>query len=181
MSICIVPATNRSVHVVVSVMDLTPGAERAVVVMVMVGIAMMPVPVMCPTAVNVPPSRVIPPVPGAVPCYPCRAPKPVVDNRSVYIYRLDDIARTVYVLVSDDLHFHIVLRFVFLYVYRGHILVDILCQDRLQYNQSSASFTSLYHAQIVHLTVAVQIQVTERTVRVVQHRLKLFQVLRLSK
>lgn len=68
---------------------------------------------------------------------------------------------------------------IFLYVYRGYVLEDIFRQNRLQYDQTLITFTGLYDTKIIHLPVAVQIQVTERAVRVVEHRLELFQVLSL--
>ena len=68
---------------------------------------------------------------------------------------------------------------IFLYVYRGYVLEDIFRQNRLQYDQTLVALTGLYDTKIIHLPVAVQIQVTERAVRVVEHRLELFQVLSL--
>ena len=145
----------------------------------MPSVAMMPVPVMRPTVVYIPPIRVISPVPRTTPCYPVRTPEPIVYNRSIHIYRLDDIVRTIYVLIAYDLYFYLVLRFVFLHIYRGYILIDVFRQNRLQHDQPLAAFSCLYHAQIIHLTVSVQIQITERAVRVVEHRLELLQVLSL--
>jgi hypothetical protein len=159
--------------------DRSPRTERAVMMVMVPCVAVMPVPVMCPAVVYVPPIRVIAPVPRTVPCYPTRTPEPIVYNRSVNIYRLDDIVRSVYVLIAYDLHFHIVLRFVFLYVYRGHVLIDILREDSLQHYQTFATFTRLNYAQVIHLAVSVEIEVTERTVGIVEHRLELLQVLSL--
>ena len=68
---------------------------------------------------------------------------------------------------------------IFLYVYRGYVLEDILRQHRLQNDQTLVTLTGLYDTKIIHLPVAVQIQVTERAVWVVEHRLELLQVLSL--
>ena len=148
--------------------------------MMMVSIAAMPVPVMCPTTVSVPPSGVIPPVPGRMPSEPHIAPEPVIDHRTIHIYRLYDIVRAIDVLVAHYLNAHIV-RLVFLYIYGGYVLIDILRKDSLQYDQALVAFTGLYDPQVIHFTVSVEIQVAERAVRVVKHRLELFQVLSLRK
>ena len=141
---------------------------------------MMPIPVMCPASVHIPPTRVVAPIPRTMPSVPIRTPEPVVDNRSIDIYRLDDVIGSIDIFVAYYLNRHIV-RFVFLYIYGGYILVDVLCQNGLQYDKTLVSFACLYHAQVIHLTVAVQIEITERAVRVVEHRLELFQVLSLRK
>jgi hypothetical protein len=142
-------------------------------------IAVMPIPVVCPAAMYIPPTRIISPIPRTVPCYPSCTPEPIVYNGSVYIYRFDDIVRTIYVLIAYYLHFYLVLRFVFLYIYRGYVLIDIFRQDSLQYYQAFVTFTRLNNTQVIYLAVSVEIEVTERAVRVVEHRLELFQVLSL--
>jgi hypothetical protein len=140
----------------------------------------MPVPVVCPTAMNIPPSRIISPVPRTRPAIPTRAPEPIIDNRSIDIHRLDDIVGTIDVLIAYYLNFHLIL-LVLLHVYRGNILEYILSQDCLENDQTLIAFSCLYYAQIVHLSVAVQVKITERAVRVIKHRLELFQVLSLRK
>lgn len=148
--------------------------------MVMVSIAVVPVPVMCPTTVNVPPTRVISPIPGRMPCEPNIAPEPVIDNRTIDIHRLYDIVRSIDILVADYLNTHVV-RIIFLHVYRSHILIDVLGQYSLQNDQALVAFAGLYDPQVIHFAVSVEIQVAERAVRVVKHRLELFQVLSLRK
>lgn len=143
-------------HVVVAVMDMMSRPERAVVVVMMESIAVMPIPVIRPAAVYIPPTRIISPVPRTVPCAPCGAPEPIVDNRPVDIYRLDDIVRAIYVLIAHNLNAYIV-RFVFLHVYRGYVLEDILCEDGLQHHQTLVTFAYLNNPQIIHLSVAVQV------------------------
>ncbi len=135
---------------------------------------------MCPAAVYIPPARIIIPIPGRSPRVPVRAPEPVVYNRSIDIYRLDDIVGTIDVFIAHYLYSHLVF-LVFLHVYRGHILVDILRQNSLKNYQTFVAFAGLYYAQVINLSVAVQIQITERAVWVVEHRLELFKVLSLRK
>ena len=156
------------------------GMERAAVVVMMPSIAMMPVPIMCPTMVNVPPIRVVTPIPRTMPSVPCIAPKPIVDIGSIDVNGFDDIGCTIHILVTYYLYRYIVAR-IFLYVYRGYILVDILRKNGLQNDEALVAFTGLDNAQIVHLPVAVEVEVAECAVRVVEHRLELFQVLSLRK
>ena len=160
--------------------DMSARTEGAPVVMMMECIAMMPIPVMSPAAVYIPPTRVISPVPRRRPSVPVRSPEPVVYNGSIDINRLDDIVGTIDVLIAYHLNFHLIL-LVLLHVYRGNVLEYILSQDCLENDQTLIAFPCLYYAQIVHLSVAVQVQITERAVWVVEHRLELFQVLSLRK
>lgn len=132
-------------HVMIAVVDMMSRTERAVMVMMMESVAVMPVPVMCPAVVCVPPTRVITPVPRTMPCVPCVAPEPVVDNRTVDINRFDDIVRTIYVLVTYHLNAYFVL-LVFLYIDRGNVLIDIFGENSLQYDQTLVSFACLYYA-----------------------------------
>jgi hypothetical protein len=117
-------------HLVVSVTEMMSVAERAAVVVVMIGIAVMPIPVMRPAAVCVPPTGVVSPVPRTRPSIPCVAPEPIVDNRSENIYRLYDVVLTVHILVANYLNGYLVV-LVFLYIYRGYILEDILRKNGL--------------------------------------------------
>ena len=175
----VLSARNPVIQVVVSVVDMMSVMERAPVVVMMPRVAVMPVPVIRPAAMHVPPTRIISPIPRTMPCVPTRTPEPVVDNRSIDVYRFDDVVRTIYILIAYHLHTDFVGRFVFLHIYGGYVLEDIFRQNRLQHDQTLVTFTGLDNTKIVHLSVAVQIQVTERAIRVVEHRLELFQVLSL--
>lgn len=146
MSYCVVAMTHVTMHVVIAVMNVMSRTERAVVVMVMESVAVMPVPVMCPAAVYVPPTRVITPVPRTMPCVPCVAPEPIVDNGSIDIYRFDDVVRTIDVLIAYYLNADLVGRFIFLYIDRCNILIDIFGKDSLQNDESFVSFAGLYDA-----------------------------------
>ena len=130
MSYCIVPTRYALVHLVITITGTGRVAERAAVVVMMIGIAVMPIPVVCPAAVCVPPTGVISPIPRTVPSVPCIAPEPIVDNGSVNIYRLYYVVLTIHIFVADYLNRNLVV-LIFLYIYRGYVLEDILRQNRL--------------------------------------------------
>ena len=180
MSRCILSARHTAVQFAIAAVNGMAVTERAAVMVVMIRVAVMPVPVMCPAAVNIPPARVIAPIPRTLPCVPVRTPEPVVDNRPVHIYRFDDVVDAVHVLIAYHLYRHIV-RFVFLHIDGSNVLINILCEDSLQYDEPLVALARFHYAQVVHLTVTVEVEVTERAVWVVQHRLELFQVLSLCK
>ena len=127
---CIFSACHTAVQLVITVVNGVSRTERAVVVMMMERVAVMPVPVMRPAAMNIPPTRVISPVPRAMPCAPIRTPEPVVDERPIDIHRFDDVVDAVHVLIAYHLYRHIV-RFVFLHIDGGNVLINILCEDSL--------------------------------------------------
>lgn len=176
----IISAGYVAVQVCITVANCASVTERAAVVVMMPCVAATPIPIMRPAVMYVPPSGPITPVPRAVPCEPKITPEPVVYYRTVNEYRLDDIVGSIYVLVTYYLYAYLVL-LVFLNVDRGYVLIDIFREDSLQNDQSLVSLTRLYYAQVIYLTVAIQVEVAERAVRIVEHRLELFQILRLSK
>ena len=55
----------------------------------------------------------------------------------------------------------------------------IFCENSLQNDQTFVAFTYFHYAQVIYFPVSIEIQVTERAVRVVKHRLELLQVLSL--
>ena len=134
-----------AMHVMIAVVDMMARTERAVVVVMMESIAVMPVPIVCPAVVCVPPVRVVTPVPRTMPCVPCVAPEPIVYYRTIDIYRFDDIIGAVYVLVTYHLNAYLVI-LVLLYIDRGYILIDIFGKNSLQYDQALVSFTCLDYA-----------------------------------
>ena len=168
------------VHIVVSVVHMFAGTERAVVMVMMEGIAVMPVPVMRPTGMRVPPSRVISPVPGRMPSVPYIAPEPIVYNRPIDIYRFDDVVRAVHVLVTYYLNGNLVV-FISLYIDGCNILIYILCEDSLKHDESFVALSCFHNAQVIHLSVSVEVEITEGAIRVVEHGLELLQVLSLRK
>lgn len=120
-------------------------AERAVVVVMMVSVAVTPVPIMCPTAVSVPPTRPVTPVPRTMPCVPTRTPEPIVDNRPENVDRLYHVVRSIDILIADYLNGNLVL-LVFLYIYRGYVLEDILRENSLQHDKTLVAFARLHYA-----------------------------------
>lgn len=154
--------------------------ERAVVMVVMVCVAVMPVHIPCYAVVMIPPAGIVSPIPRRIPCVPCGRPKPIVDDRTVDIYGFDDIVGTIYILIADDLNRNLI-RCIFLYVYRGDILVDIFCQDSLQDDHTLVALAYLYYADIIHVTIAIEVEVVVELTRVVELGLKFLQVLGLCK
>ena len=77
-------------------------------------VAMIPVAVHRPATPAIPPVRIIAPVPRRMPAAPCGSPEPVVDIRTVDIYRFDDVVRTIYVLITDHLCADLTRRFILL-------------------------------------------------------------------
>lgn len=112
--------------------------------------------------IRTPPTRPVVPVERRMVAVPTRSPEPVIDIRTIVEYRFDHVGGTVDILITDHLHLHRITRFILLHIDRGDILIDILGQNGLQYDQVLQSLVGLDHAQIVHLSVTVQIQVRER-------------------
>ena len=124
---------------------------------------------------------IITPVIGRAPTIPVRVPEPVVDIRSVIEHRNDHVVGTVYILVPHYLYLHLRGCFIFLNIYTGYILVDILRKYRLKDDETIAPFAGLHYADIIHFAVAIEIEVAELSLRVVELGLKLLQVLRFRK
>ena len=148
-------------------------SERAVGVMVMPMVAMIPVAVHRPAMPAIPPVRIIAPVPRRMPAVPRRTPEPVVDIRTIDIYRLDDIVRTVNVFVTNHLCANLTGCFILLDVDGRNILEDILRQYGLNNNQMFVVRVCLHATQVVNRTVAVEVKIGESGIRVVEECLKL--------
>ena len=176
MSYRILPATYTRLHLIVSAVGMMRVSERTAVVMVMIGVTVMPVSVMSPTCVEVPPTRPVVPVPRAMPCIPCVAPKPIVDYGSENINRFYYVIGSVHIFIADYLNRNLIF-LVLLYIYRGNILEHILCQYSLDNNQVLVVSGCLYHAQIIHHSFTVQVKIGESGVRVIEHGFELLNVL----
>ena len=120
----------------------------------MESIAVMPIPVMSPAVVCVPPTRVITPVPRTMPCVPSVAPEPVVDYRSVDIYRFDDIVFAIDIFITYNLDGNIV-RLVFFDIDRCNILIDIFSKNCLQDNQVLCTTCNLNDTDIINVSIAI--------------------------
>jgi hypothetical protein len=168
------------IHVAVTVMRLAGVAVRvAVVVMVVESAAVVPVYIPGYTAMVEPPGGVVTPVPGTCPCVPCGTPEPIVYHRTIDIYRLDHVVGAVDILVADDLHRHVV-RLVFLDIDSSYILIDIFGKDGLQDDHPLTAFAHLYYADVIHIAVAIEVEVAIELLRVVEFGLELLEVLSLS-
>lgn len=152
----------------------------AVAVSVVERIAVVPVVVIRPDGVRIPPARVVTPVPRRRVGVPVGSPEPVVDDRLVDIDGLDDIVRPVDILIADYLHGYF-LRLVFLHIDGSHILIDVFGEDGLQDDKPFAAFAHFHYTDIVDLPVAVEVEVAECRVGVVEQLLKLLEVFRLCK
>lgn len=127
----------------------------------------------------IPPTRVISPIVRTAPCVPTGAPEPIIYYRTIDVNGLDDVVGAIYILVAYYLNGNLVL-LVFLYVDGRYILEDVFREDSLQYDEPLVAFAGLYDTQVIHFAVSVEIEVTERTVGVVEKILELLQVLCLS-
>jgi hypothetical protein len=152
--------------------------EGTTAVMIVECITVTPVPIVCPAGVAIPPSGVISPIPRTVPSIPTIAPEPVVYHRPINIHGFNHVVRTIDVLIADNLYFDLIFG-IFLHVDGCYILEYILREDRLQNDKTLVSFAGLDYAQVIHLTIAIEVEITERAIRVVEHRLELLQVLSL--
>lgn len=142
--------------------------------MMMVFVDVPPVDRVAPAGVSVPPFGPVAPIPGRSPAYPVVSPEPVINNRTIDIYRFDHVVATIDELITDNLH-HYFLGSLF-YQYSGHILIDVLRQNGLDNNQVVVAVLDLHYSEVVYLSVAVQVQVAEVTFLGVQFLLKGFQV-----
>jgi hypothetical protein len=70
-----------------------------------------------------------------MPANPRRSPEPIVNHRTIEINRLDDIVGTIDVFITHDLYGNGLGSRIFLHKDRSYILVDILCQNRLDYHE----------------------------------------------
>ena len=118
---------------------------------------------------------VVVPVIGRCPYLVVRAPLRI-DSRTAHKDRLDDIVRAVDVRIADNLGIVTVLNHdggdILTGIQRVHVLYDY---------QVCAVVYLLYHPQVVHISVAVQVQVAYLAGIVVEEPFELFQCARLCK
>ena len=106
---------------------------RAYWVMIMMPIAVVPVQEWINAMIAMPPVWIVIPVVWRMPCYPTRSPEPIVYQWTIQIYGLDDIVRTIDILVAYHLDGHGFL-LVLINEDRRHILIDILGQYGLDHH-----------------------------------------------
>lgn len=137
---------------------------------------MVPIYIRCDAIVGVPPAGPVVPVIRRVPAHPVGAPEPVVDVGAIDIDGFDDVVGAIDVLIADDLHGNALCLRVFLHENGGYVLIDVLCQHRLNDHEVAAAVGGLDDTEVVHLPVAVEVEVGEGRVGVVEHLFELFEV-----
>lgn len=123
---CIIIAAHAIVHVMIVRMVMMSHTERAVWIVIVVPIAVVPIEEWIDAVVWTPPTRPISPIIRRMPADPCRSPEPIVDQWSIDIDWFDDVVCAIDILVANYLYGNLVV-VVFLYKDRRNILVDILC------------------------------------------------------
>ena len=123
---CIIIAAHAIVHVMIVRMVMMSHTERAVRIVIVVPIAVVPIEERIDAVVWTPPTRPISPIIRRMPADPCRSPEPIVDQWSIDIDWFDDVVCAIDILVANYLYGNLVV-VVFLYKDRRNILVDILC------------------------------------------------------
>lgn len=176
MACSIVGAANRLIHRTIVVVRVVPRAIGADGVPVVMPIAVVPIYIRCDAVVGVPPAGPVVPVVRRVPAHPVGAPEPIVDVGAIDINGLDDVVGAIDVLIADDLHGNTLCIRVFLHENGGYVLIDVLCQHRLNDHEVAAAVSGLDDTQVVHLPVSVEVEVGEGRVGVVEHLFELFEV-----
>jgi hypothetical protein len=59
-------------------------------------------------------------------------------------------------------------------------LVNIFCQYGLYHYQVTIAVSGFYHAQVIHFAIAIEVEVRECRIGVIEHLLELLQVFSLS-
>lgn len=144
---------------------------------VMPMIAMMPVAIVRPAVPVVPPMGIEIPVVRRGPTYPERIPEPVVDIRTVDIYRLYHIVSTIDIFITYDLGGHFTGYLIFLDIDGCYVLEDIFGENGLYDNEVLVVGRGLYHAQVINYTIAVEVKIRESRIGVIEKRFELLNVL----
>ena len=90
-------------------------------------------------------------------------PEDIEYQRSAHEYGLDDVVTSVDIWVADDLYvvYGSCLRCGFLSDYGCHVLIDVLRQHGLQHHEVYSVFFGFHDTQIVNITIAVEVEVTD--------------------
>jgi len=153
--------------------------ETAAVVMMVEVMAVVPI---CPIMngmPRVPPTRPITPVPRRTPAHPIRSPEPIIDNGSIDIHGLNDIILAIYILVTDNLYGYVI-GFVFFHVDGRNVLIDVFGEHGLQHYQMFVAVGCFNDANIIDVTVAVEIQIDKSGIRIVEPLFEILQVFGLA-
>lgn len=111
------------------------------------------------------------PVVGRRPALVARAAQVVVHSRRLVVNGLNDIGIAVDIRRTDNLH--VGGGVVHFHYQRCHVLVDIGSQNGLDNEYVGIALQGLHHAQIIHVTIAVQVEVGYHVVVGVQDLLEL--------
>ena len=95
------------------------------------------------------------------------------------VYGFNYVVCAVDVLVTNDLNNRLT-SLVFFDHNGGNILVDVLCQYGLNNHEPLVALACFYHAEVVNLSVAVEVEVVDAAVVVVERTLELLEVGRLA-
>ena len=139
-------ASYMLMHWAIVWMMMVPCTIRTDRIMIMVPIAMIPIDEWIYAIVWSPPMRIISPVVWRMPAYPCSTPKPIIDQRSMNIYRLYNIVRTINVFIAYHLYRNRLRSIIFLYEDRCYILVYILRKHSLNNHQMAIVIGCFNHA-----------------------------------
>ena len=176
----IIIAAYTIIHIMIMCMMMMTHTERAVRIVVVVPIAVIPIQERIHAIVWTPPTWPIAPIIWRVPAYPRCSPEPIINQWSIDIHWFDDIIGTIDILIAHHLYGDLVIG-ILLYEDRGHILVNILSQYSLNNHEVAVIIGSLNDAQIVHFSIAIEVEVGECRIRIIELLLKLLQVFGLSK
>lgn len=168
---------NSATHIVVRRTRIRHVAIRTIRMAMMPIVATVPIYMVRTTCPTMPPYGVIAPVPRRGPAGPERVPEPVVDVRTIDINRFYHVVRAIDILITYHLRRHLTRCLIFLHIDRRHVLEYILCQHGLDYHKMLVAVVRLNNAQIVNLTVTIQVKVGKGGIGVVEHRLEFFYIL----
>lgn len=139
-------ASYMLMHWAIVWMMMVPCTIRTDRIMIMVPIAMIPIDEWIYAIVWSPPMRIISPVVWRMPAYPCSTPKPIINERSVNIYRLNNVVGAIDIFITYYLNCNRLGSLVFLYEDRCNILIDILREHCLHNHQMAIVISRFDHA-----------------------------------
>lgn len=162
MTCSIIRTSHAVTHWSIMWMVVMACTESTYWVVVVIPINMLPIKMVRNAVIWMPPYWPIIPIERRMPCDPRWSPEPVINHRTIDIHWLNNIICTIYILITYHLHSYNLRRWIFLYKDRGYILVDVLCQYRLNHYQVTLLVCRFNHAQIIHIAIAIQIKIRER-------------------
>ncbi len=104
-----------------------------------------------------------------------RSPEPIVDNRRVEVCGLDNIVFTIDVLIADNLYNNLFVS-IFLHIDGCNVLEDVSCQHSLQQDEVFVAICRLYNSQIINVSIAIEVEVGDVRLLVVEFLLEFFKI-----